>query len=272
MYSDNDFRSYELYHHGIKGQKWGIRRYQNVDGSLTEEGKKRYSGSSERRRYVTFANGKAYYTLEPQKSTYTIPKGKLLTDQMKLTASGKAFKNQIDEAYEKAAKFRGEFAQKERIKDFENWDESYWALYNSPFNQGTIEDKLLRNYSKYCEDKCETFDNTIKKDVKRQFHTMNNEQNAFFTEQFYNNCSKDIWEKADLSKSRKYELAYEMDPNSKQCKSLYSDILSKAKSSIEPQLYNLYEIEADGYELTKDQINERKHLNELLDEINKTNR
>lgn len=32
----------ELYHSGIKGQKWGIRRYQNEDGSLTEEGKKRY--------------------------------------------------------------------------------------------------------------------------------------------------------------------------------------------------------------------------------------
>ena len=31
-----------LEHHGILGQKWGIRRYQNEDGSLTEEGKKRY--------------------------------------------------------------------------------------------------------------------------------------------------------------------------------------------------------------------------------------
>ena len=31
-----------LAHHGIKGQKWGIRRYQNPDGSLTEEGKARY--------------------------------------------------------------------------------------------------------------------------------------------------------------------------------------------------------------------------------------
>jgi len=28
----------ELYHHGIKGQKWGVRRYQNSDGSLTQEG------------------------------------------------------------------------------------------------------------------------------------------------------------------------------------------------------------------------------------------
>lgn len=32
----------ELQHWGIKGQKWGIRRYQNPDGTLTEAGKKRY--------------------------------------------------------------------------------------------------------------------------------------------------------------------------------------------------------------------------------------
>lgn len=32
----------ELTHWGIKGQKWGVRRYQNPDGTLTEAGKKRY--------------------------------------------------------------------------------------------------------------------------------------------------------------------------------------------------------------------------------------
>lgn len=33
----------ELYHHGIIGQRWGVRRYQNPDGSLTDEGQRRYS-------------------------------------------------------------------------------------------------------------------------------------------------------------------------------------------------------------------------------------
>ena len=37
-----------LEHHGIKGQKWGVRRFQNLDGSLTEEGKKRYNEDAQK--------------------------------------------------------------------------------------------------------------------------------------------------------------------------------------------------------------------------------
>ena len=33
----------ELYHWGIKGMKWGVRRYQNKDGSLTDMGQRRYA-------------------------------------------------------------------------------------------------------------------------------------------------------------------------------------------------------------------------------------
>ncbi len=37
----------ELHHHGIKGQKWGVRRFQNKDGSLTPAGEKRYGDDQE---------------------------------------------------------------------------------------------------------------------------------------------------------------------------------------------------------------------------------
>jgi hypothetical protein len=40
------YRIDELVHHGIKGQKWGVRRFQNKDGSLTPAGKQKY-GSKE---------------------------------------------------------------------------------------------------------------------------------------------------------------------------------------------------------------------------------
>ena len=47
----------ELYHYGIKGQKWGVRRYQNEDGSLTSAGRIHYGvgeGAARRREELNF--------------------------------------------------------------------------------------------------------------------------------------------------------------------------------------------------------------------------
>ena len=68
----------ELYHHGIEGQKWGVRRYQNEDGTLTEAGRKR----------VTNHLGKiepGYYThrgfIKDKTKTYTfLRENNIITD------------------------------------------------------------------------------------------------------------------------------------------------------------------------------------------------
>lgn len=63
---ENRFSKYipetALEHHGIKGQKWGIRRFQNEDGSLTEAGKRRLERKDNRwiKRNATKIHNKAY--------------------------------------------------------------------------------------------------------------------------------------------------------------------------------------------------------------------
>ena len=52
----------ELYHYGVKGQKWGVRRYQNKDGTLTKAGKehKKQSAESDARLFSRIKNGEDY--------------------------------------------------------------------------------------------------------------------------------------------------------------------------------------------------------------------
>lgn len=51
--------STELYHHGVKGQRWGVRRYRNKDGSLTDRGKQQYKKYSKEYADIKTANTRA---------------------------------------------------------------------------------------------------------------------------------------------------------------------------------------------------------------------
>lgn len=54
----------ELRHDGVKGMRWGVRRYQNKDGSLTELGKKRYARDAREKEYDKYdaSTGRYYKT------------------------------------------------------------------------------------------------------------------------------------------------------------------------------------------------------------------
>ena len=101
----------ELYHFGIKGMKWGVRRYQNYDGSYTQAGVKRYQN--------------AMNIYEKRKSDYDISKKQgLRGDALKLKkAKVKEAKREVKKHYKhlaldkKADKGKIRYARGQRISN-----------------------------------------------------------------------------------------------------------------------------------------------------------
>lgn len=61
----------ELYHHGIKGQKWGVRKYQNADGSYTAAGRKRYARETAKEyNKIAKQNAKDHYRRQKHEKAY----------------------------------------------------------------------------------------------------------------------------------------------------------------------------------------------------------
>ena len=86
-----------LQHHGIKGQKWGVRRFQNSDGSLTAKGKSRYQ-SKENKEYGKREDSVSYKYNKSNESGW-IGLGRAMTAAGKSAVSkGKDF---IDKRIEK---------------------------------------------------------------------------------------------------------------------------------------------------------------------------
>lgn len=61
----------ELYHYGVKGQKWGVRRYQYADGSLTPAGKKRYSSGNSQNGFDKLMNTEVKHLVNSARTQIT---------------------------------------------------------------------------------------------------------------------------------------------------------------------------------------------------------
>lgn len=112
-----------LAHHGILGQKWGVRRYQNKDGSLTPAGKTRYLHDLEK---------------EHRKATNAIaqrigPKQRLVYKPLPKEDNVKALRDQIEKEHKESAEYAEEqkawndYGTKEARSKFKSNDDEFQA-------------------------------------------------------------------------------------------------------------------------------------------------
>ena len=102
----------QLYHWGIKGMKWGVRRFQNKDGSLTAKGRKRYNDEAEKL--------KERERVIKNKERVKAKQDKLAAKKAELDARDKALKDAEDAAKpkkEKTVKNKAAADKKKSIAD-----------------------------------------------------------------------------------------------------------------------------------------------------------
>ena len=162
IYSDKNF----LAHHGIKGQKWGVRRFQNEDGSLTPDGIKRYYNES---KFIGPDGSKAKFNSLNKEGVKANKENSKEMDRYirdtfknwdKKYGSDKVLKDEVDK-YKKAISDYKE-SYNERVLDFFSGDMSEENMDSFNKNQEAEYSKI----SKIRENMSKTIENTIKDDPR----------------------------------------------------------------------------------------------------------
>lgn len=107
-----------LVHHGVQGQKWGVRRFQNKDGSLTSTGKKRYRTKDEK---LHDSVAKKHEKIES-----------------KLEKKRNAVKGNTAKAAYKRAKLKAAIDRSRRLKDIKDFEIDIGGTYYERFKKQAI--------------------------------------------------------------------------------------------------------------------------------------
>lgn len=140
----------ELYHWGIKGQKWGVRRYQNSDGSLTPAGREHYADSDGSSRKSIGQSIKDRRTANQRKKNLAkarqakVEKQKAAAERKRLIDNDKIKAKDMtdDEIKQRIERINLEKSYKEAMRNSRSYDKG--KRYVDKFMDSTI-DKLADN-------------------------------------------------------------------------------------------------------------------------------
>lgn len=157
----------ELYHHGIEGQRWGVRRFQNEDGSLTPLGREHYD-VGESLSDVYGNHSKRWDT-----GDYTIPKGTVVSRNTqsnsqssdRLITSDKPYSYVYDQNNERDRDFYGQFGKK--ISSYEFQDDVKVAGIDS-IAKAVEEEFFDKPISEIDEEEIKYFDTVMKKNSNKE--------------------------------------------------------------------------------------------------------
>lgn len=134
-----------LYHYGIKGQKWGVRRYQNADGTLTEAGKKRQEKRVGSNREAVITKGTTLYRVSDSEKTDT-SSGKIYVSATKDT--GDFYINALgsNKIYKTGKAYAHEYLAKTDLKlpDKKTMEKIELGLLKDPKVQKELIDSLMK--------------------------------------------------------------------------------------------------------------------------------
>jgi len=204
-----------LYHHGIKGQHWGTRRYQNSDGSLTPAGRERYGYDSNTKQYIKKSKTtRAFEKLANnanRKAEIQTEKYKKTKNEYNLRSSNewkKEAKNYLKNASMsfKKDKFKATATKEEKrlqktiTKDQKKWDENYNTNWYKAYNKAAeYVNNRMSDFNKKWEKEFSGYKNWSESPKYQKYlDTYNNWFNSALkqtTNEMFGKRPKNLWEK-----------------------------------------------------------------------------